>query len=35
VYVFNNATGSTVTVEKLVVHEMGSSSIWHDIYAQD
>ncbi|KAM0888577.1 hypothetical protein ACQ4PT_028268 [Festuca glaucescens] len=27
VYVFNNATGSTVTVEKLVVHPMGSSSI--------
>jgi beta-fructofuranosidase len=27
VYVFNNATASTVTVEKLVVHEMGSSSI--------
>ncbi|XP_037425046.1 sucrose:sucrose 1-fructosyltransferase-like [Triticum dicoccoides] len=27
VYVFNNATGSTVTVEKLVVHEMASSPL--------
>ncbi|KAM0890409.1 hypothetical protein ACQ4PT_027053 [Festuca glaucescens] len=27
VYVFNNATASTITVEKLMVHEMGSSSI--------
>ncbi|KAF7105621.1 hypothetical protein CFC21_106407 [Triticum aestivum] len=26
-YVFNNATGSTVTVEKLVVHEMASSPL--------
>ncbi|CAM0870595.1 unnamed protein product [Alopecurus aequalis] len=27
VYVFNNATSSAVTVEKLVVHEMASSSV--------
>jgi beta-fructofuranosidase len=27
VYVFNNATHSDITIEKLVVHEMNSSSI--------
>uniref|UniRef100_A0A8I6Z5I9 Sucrose:fructan 6-fructosyltransferase n=1 Tax=Hordeum vulgare subsp. vulgare TaxID=112509 RepID=A0A8I6Z5I9_HORVV len=35
VYVFNNATGSTVTVEKLVVHEMHSTPMQLDLYVRD
>ncbi|KAM3196864.1 hypothetical protein ACQJBY_072513 [Aegilops geniculata] len=35
VYVFNNATGSTVFVDKLVVHEMHSTPMQLDLFARD
>uniref|UniRef100_A0A453QAQ9 Uncharacterized protein n=2 Tax=Aegilops tauschii subsp. strangulata TaxID=200361 RepID=A0A453QAQ9_AEGTS len=35
VYVFNNATGSTVIVDKLVVHEMHSTPMQLDLFARD
>ncbi|XBI33905.1 hypothetical protein VPH35_119788 [Triticum aestivum] len=35
VYVFNNATSSRMTVERLVVHEMHSTPMQRDLYARD
>ncbi|XP_037456472.1 sucrose:sucrose 1-fructosyltransferase-like [Triticum dicoccoides] len=34
-YVFNNATGSTLIVDKLVVHEMHSTPMQLDLFARD